>query len=202
VVRVADGTLQVDGATIHYRTAGRGPVLLLLPGGDGDAESFDLSLPDLTDRFTVVVFDRRGLSRSALEDPLQEMTIERHADDALAVLATVTDGPALVFGGSLGAVVALDLTVRHPDCVRAVVAFEPPLPTGSAHRRGDGAGSTDGRRTIRGDASVLADGRRQRHRLRARRADRLAAACRQLHLLPDARRASGLALPSRPLTPQ
>ena len=127
-MRAADGTLQVDGATIHYKTAGRGPVLLLLPGGDGDAESFDLSLPDLTDRFKVVIFDRRGLSRSALEDPLQQMTIERHADDALAVLATITDGPALVFGGSLGAVVALDLTVRHPERVRAVVAFEPPLP--------------------------------------------------------------------------
>ena len=37
MVRAADGTLRVDGATIHFKTAGRGPVLLLLPGGDGDA---------------------------------------------------------------------------------------------------------------------------------------------------------------------
>ena len=128
MARVADGTLKVDGATIHYKTAGQGPVLLLLPGGDGDADAFDLSLPDLTDRFKVVVCDRRGLSRSALEDPLQEMSIERHADDALAVLATITEGPALVFGGSLGAVVALDIAARHPERVSAVVAFEPPLP--------------------------------------------------------------------------
>ena len=128
MARVADATLQVDGAKIHYKTAGRGPVLLLLPGADGDADAFDLALPDLTDRFTVVICDRRGLPRSALENPLEEMRIERHADDALAVLATVTDGPALVFGGSLGAVVALDLAAHHPERITAVIAFEPPLP--------------------------------------------------------------------------
>ena len=128
MVRAADGTLRVDGATIHFKTAGRGPVLLLLPGGDGDADAFDLSLPDLSDRFQVVICDRRGLARSGLDDPQQEMTIERHADDAHAVLGAVTDGPALVFGGSLGAVVALDLAVRHPESTRAVIAFEPPLP--------------------------------------------------------------------------
>ena len=128
MARVADGTIQVDGATIHFKSSGRGPVLLLLPGGDGDADAFDLALPDLTDRFTVVIGDRRGLSRSALENPQEEMSIERHADDALAVLAAVTEGPALVFGGSLGAVVALDLAARHPQKVTAAIAYEPPLP--------------------------------------------------------------------------
>ena len=51
MARVADGMLQVDGATIHFKTAGRGPALLLLSGGDGDADAVDLALPDLTDRF-------------------------------------------------------------------------------------------------------------------------------------------------------
>ena len=94
----------MDGATIHFKTAGRG------------------------DRFQVVICDRRRLPRSGLDDPQQEMTIERHADDAHAVLGAVTDGPALVFGGSLGAVVALDLAVRRPESVGATIAFEPPLP--------------------------------------------------------------------------
>ena len=69
MARVADGTLRVDGATIHFKTAGQGPVLLLLPGGDGDADAFDLSLPDLGDRFQAVICERRGLSRSTLDDP-------------------------------------------------------------------------------------------------------------------------------------
>ena len=98
MARVTEGTLQVDGATIHYKTAGEGPVLLLLPGGDGDADAFDLSLPDLTDRFKVVVCDRRGLSRSALESPHR----------AAAAFAGALGRPLVRFAGDHAGF------VRHP----------------------------------------------------------------------------------------
>ena len=40
----------------------------------------------------------------------------------------MTTEPALVFGASLGAVIALDLTARHPDQVHTLVAYEPASP--------------------------------------------------------------------------
>ena len=36
MVRAADGNLRADGGDIHFKTAGKGPALLLLPGSDGD----------------------------------------------------------------------------------------------------------------------------------------------------------------------
>ncbi|WP_431312930.1 alpha/beta fold hydrolase [Streptomyces silvensis] len=36
-----DGSLRVNGATLHYEVRGRGPLLLLVPGGSGGAAAFD-----------------------------------------------------------------------------------------------------------------------------------------------------------------
>ena len=128
MIETAGQLLPVSGAQLYYRAVGTGPVLLLLPGGDGDADAFASATSGLAERFRVVTLDRRGLSRSVLEEGAQEISIERHADDAHAVLAALGATPAYVFGGSIGALIGLALVTRHPGDVRALIAFEPPAP--------------------------------------------------------------------------
>src|SRR5688500_16035901 len=94
-----------------------------MPGGDGDADTYDALAEHLEPHFTVVTYDRRGLSRSTGTPS----GLSTHADDAAEVLAAVTDKPALVFGSSIGAVIALELTQHHPDRVRLAVVHEPPI---------------------------------------------------------------------------
>ena len=62
-------TLPVPGASLYYKVQGSGPLLLMLQGGDGDAEGSDGVAAHLIDRYTVVSYDRRGLSRSKLDSP-------------------------------------------------------------------------------------------------------------------------------------
>lgn len=119
-------TLDVPGAQLHYRICGSGPLLLILQSGDGDAEGTDALVDRLTDRYTVLTYDRRGLSRSPVDDPSVSPGIAGHSDDAHRLLAAVTHEPALVFGASIGALIGLDLVARHPERVRLLVAHEPP----------------------------------------------------------------------------
>ncbi|MFF1479266.1 alpha/beta fold hydrolase [Streptomyces sp. NPDC058301] len=120
--------LRVPGATLYYETRGTGPVLLMIPGGGGDAASFDLVGADLADRFTVVAVDPRGRSRSAAGERGRDQRVEVHSDDMHRLLAEVSPTePAFVFGSSSGAVIALDLLARHPERLRLVVAHEPPV---------------------------------------------------------------------------
>jgi pimeloyl-ACP methyl ester carboxylesterase len=119
-----NGTLSVPGATLHYRVLGGGPMLLLLPGGTGDADG--ALAHHLAESFTVVTYDRRGISRSKLEETPAPFDLEVHSDDAHRLLAALTAEPVLVFGGSIGALIGLDLTARHPEQVRKLVAHEPP----------------------------------------------------------------------------
>ncbi|GGP62860.1 alpha/beta fold hydrolase [Streptomyces melanogenes] len=120
--------LRVPGATLYYERRGSGPVLLMIPGGGGDAASFDLVGADLADRFTVVAVDPRGKSRSAAGERGRDQRVEVHADDMHRLLAEVSPTePAFVFGSSSGAIIALDLLARHPERLRLVVAHEPPV---------------------------------------------------------------------------
>jgi pimeloyl-ACP methyl ester carboxylesterase len=121
-------TLAVPGASLYYEVQGAGPVLLLLPGGGGDAAIFDVIAAPLAERYTVVAVDPRGYSHSVLDGPPVEQRVEVQSDDAFRLLdAVLADGErAYVFGGSSGAIVALDLLARHADRLQRVVAHEPP----------------------------------------------------------------------------
>ncbi|GAA0364823.1 alpha/beta hydrolase [Actinoallomurus spadix] len=118
-------TSAVPGATLYYEIRGAGPLLLVLQGGDGDAGRNADLVRRLADDYTVVTYDRRGLSRSRLDDPEAPVTLETHADDAHRLLAELTDRPALLFGSSFGALAGLMLARRHPEQVDTLVAHDP-----------------------------------------------------------------------------
>ncbi|SDM35210.1 alpha/beta fold hydrolase [Allokutzneria albata] len=109
---------------LHRRIRGEGPLLLIVQGGFGNAEHTEGLVEALIDDYTVVTYDRRGLSRSPSSSG--PFTISDHADDAARLLAELTDEPAYVLGCSIGAVVGLDLAARHPDKLRHLLAHEPP----------------------------------------------------------------------------
>ena len=69
MITMKAGTLRVPGANLHYEVRGSGPVLLLIHPGGGDGHAFDAIADYLAHRYTVVAYDRRGLSRSRLDDP-------------------------------------------------------------------------------------------------------------------------------------
>ncbi|MFI5805066.1 alpha/beta fold hydrolase [Streptomyces sp. NPDC051561] len=124
----ATGTLRVPGATLHYEVRGRGPLLLLIPGGAGDAATFDGVADDLATTYTVATYDPRGMSRSPLADPSAGQQVAEHADDALRLLDLLSpDEPARLFGASSGAIVALHLLTAHPERLTRVVVHEPPV---------------------------------------------------------------------------
>ena len=120
--------LKVPGASLYYKMRGSGPILLILQGGDGDAEGSDNLVDQLVDYYTVVTYDRRGLSRSKLDEPFEPPRIETHSEDAHRLLAHLTNEPAFVFGASFGALLGLDLVARHPQQVHRLVSHEPPAP--------------------------------------------------------------------------
>ncbi|MCY7766219.1 alpha/beta hydrolase [Bacillus inaquosorum] len=124
---VNNGTLQVPGANIHYKLRGTGPIILLIHGGGGDADKFHHVADHLANWYTVVTYDRRGHSRSNLANQTEDYRVETHSDDAHRLLAKLTDKPAYVFGSSSGAVIGLDLCVRHPEQVSVMIPHEPVL---------------------------------------------------------------------------
>ncbi|MFD7257524.1 alpha/beta fold hydrolase [Streptomyces sp. NPDC059874] len=125
---ITTATLPVPGATLHYRLQGNGPLLLIAQSGEGDADRTVDLVPHLADEYTVLTYDRRGLSRSRSEEAGLTTSLAEHAEDVHHLLAAVTDEPALMLGCSLGAVIGLHLAARHPEQVSTLIAHEPVAP--------------------------------------------------------------------------
>lgn len=123
---VRSGTVEVRGAQLYYEVRGSGAPLLLIQGGISEAGATDQLATDLEQHYTVISYDRRGLSRSTADGEVP-VTMALHAEDAAHLLAAVTDQPARVFGASIGALIGLHLAAGHPSQVSTVIAHEPPM---------------------------------------------------------------------------
>jgi pimeloyl-ACP methyl ester carboxylesterase len=124
------GYLNVPGASLYYETMGSGPLLLLISGANGDADIWRNVASVLQTGFTVLLYDRRGFSRSFLSTTLPQdynNRLSTDVDDARRLINHLSNGEsAFVLGSSSGAIVALELLVRHSSMIRALVCHEPP----------------------------------------------------------------------------
>jgi pimeloyl-ACP methyl ester carboxylesterase len=120
------GELQTDEVNLYYTIRGSGPMLLILQGGAGNADGAENLANQLADDFTVITYDRRGLSRST---PIraERYDIAKHGDDAARLVTALANEPVFVFGSSIGALIGLELAMRHSVHVRALIAHEPPV---------------------------------------------------------------------------
>ena len=120
-------SVPIPGGSLYYRTQGQGPPLILIGGGPANADSLSALAAELERDHTVISYDRRGYSRSQLDDRDAPVSIEEHAGDVRLILSDLGLGPAMVFGSSIGAVIALGLATSWPDTVTRLVVHEPPL---------------------------------------------------------------------------
>lgn len=122
------GTLRVPGANLYYEVRGSGPLLLLVPTGNGDAGPFRGLASLLADRYTVLSYDRRGHSRSTLDEPIDpDKQLEVDVEDVVSLLDHFGDGPSDVYATCSGGTIAVAMMERYPNRVRTMVVHEPPL---------------------------------------------------------------------------
>ncbi|HEX2773996.1 MAG TPA: alpha/beta hydrolase [Micromonosporaceae bacterium] len=111
--------VELPGVQTWYDEHGDGEPLLLLHGGVVDARFFDKNLAPLADRFHVFTPERRGHGHTPDVD--EPFTYDLMAQDTIAFLEAVVDGPAHLVGHSDGAVVAMLVALRRADLVRRLV---------------------------------------------------------------------------------
>jgi proline iminopeptidase len=105
----------LDGIPIHHEVDGAGPPVLVLHGGLGmDHVLYRRTLSPLVDAgFRLVHFDQRANGRSVPADAAT-ITMERLADDAVALADHLGLDRFAVLGHSYGSFVAQELALRHP----------------------------------------------------------------------------------------
>jgi pimeloyl-ACP methyl ester carboxylesterase/DNA-binding CsgD family transcriptional regulator len=120
-----------DGVSIAYASIGSGPIdLVVVPGMIGQVElaweepAYEQFMSRLTSFARVITLDRRG---TGLSDPVQiqgsRPRLSELALDVEAVMDAAESDRAVVFGFSLGSMIALQFAADHPARVMAVVVI-------------------------------------------------------------------------------
>lgn len=120
-----DATTTLDDLSLHYLdwgTAGH-PPLLCLHGITQTAHSWDEVAPSLARSHHVHALDQRGHGDSSWA-PDGDYRIAAQSRDVERFIETSLAAPAVVVALSMGGLVAMTLTARRPDLVRALVVVD------------------------------------------------------------------------------
>ena len=122
--------MQAPGAELEYAEHGAGAPVLLIHGMGADRQALAPLAAEIAATSSgarAIVYSRRGYGSSSAPEPYAGTTVAEQAEDAVAVLRALDAAPALVAGEDFGALVALDLLLRHGELVTGAVLSDPPL---------------------------------------------------------------------------
>lgn len=110
------GIAPINGESLYYEVAGEGAPLVLIHGWSLNLRMWDPQASELSRRFRVIRYDRRGFGKSSgTED------ITWDAADLTALLDHLGATKVHILGMSQGARVALQFARRYPDRVSSLV---------------------------------------------------------------------------------
>ncbi len=113
----------LNGVRTYYEIRGEPSAepLVLLHGGLATASTWDAEAGPLSERYRVLVPERRGHGHTPdIEGPI---TFDLMANDTIAFLREVVGGPAHLVGWSDGGIVGLTVAIAEPHLVRSLVAI-------------------------------------------------------------------------------
>ncbi|ANS70631.1 hydrolase [Streptomyces lincolnensis] len=123
---VRTGRAAINGTSLHYRTSGSGPAVVLLHGVPKTSYHWRHLVPKLTPHHTVVAPDLRGLGDSAR--PADGYDSATMSDDIAALMDHLGHDTYSVIGEDWGAVIGYQLAARHRAHVDALVFAEALFP--------------------------------------------------------------------------
>jgi pimeloyl-ACP methyl ester carboxylesterase len=105
--------VSIHGHVVAYRTAGSGPVLLLVHGMAGSSSTWRFVLPTLSEHFTVIAPDLPGHGRSA--KPRGDYSLGAFASSLRDLLVALGHERATLIGQSLGGGIAMQFAYQFPE---------------------------------------------------------------------------------------
>ena len=119
LARCAMSLAHVSEVDLYYEIHGDGFPLLMINGFGSNTEMWSPFWRRLAKSYRVILFDNRGVGQSTV--PAAPFTVRDMAEDAAALLDALGVPRSLVYGASMGGMIAQELVLAHPDRVRGLL---------------------------------------------------------------------------------
>jgi pimeloyl-ACP methyl ester carboxylesterase len=115
---------------IHYRTLGKGPLLVLVHGFPDYWYTWRDQMPSLAKHFQVVAIDLRGYNKSDQPKGVESYTLDKLVDDVLAVVKHFKQDRAVLVGHDWGGLIAWAFAMKYPEKTDRLIILNLPHPRG------------------------------------------------------------------------
>jgi len=120
--------VNVNGIRMHYITAGKGPLLILLHGFPQSSYAWRHQLPALTHHFQVVAPDLRGYGQTEKPRNVSDYRTSQLTADIVGLIHALGHESAHIVGHDWGGVVAWKLALEYPEVINRLVVLNAPHP--------------------------------------------------------------------------
>ncbi|HEX5259766.1 MAG TPA: alpha/beta hydrolase, partial [Sphingomicrobium sp.] len=115
------GLAPVNGIKIWYASFGHGDPVILLHGGLANSNYWGEQVRALMPRYRVIVMDSRGHGRSGRDE--RPFGYDLMAEDVVGLMDFLKVPKAALVGWSDGAIIGLDIAMKHPERLARLFAF-------------------------------------------------------------------------------
>jgi pimeloyl-ACP methyl ester carboxylesterase len=133
MVEIERGLVATSFGQVHYRTAGRGPVIIMLHMSHRSSSMFLETMEHFAGEYRCLAIDLPGCGDS--DRPEQRMGVPEYAVAVLDVLDGLGVTRPIVMGQAIGAAIAIELAGQHPDRVGSLIIQSCPFYRDTGHAR-------------------------------------------------------------------
>jgi pimeloyl-ACP methyl ester carboxylesterase len=113
--------VSVNGVTLYCEEAGHGTPLVWVHEYGGDLRSWESQVRYFSRRYRVITYNQRGYPPSTVPKAARGYSQVLLVEDLHQLLTLLDLGPVHLGGCSMGANVARDFALAHPDAVRSLI---------------------------------------------------------------------------------
>jgi pimeloyl-ACP methyl ester carboxylesterase len=124
---MTSATVEGAGVALAFEERGEGEPTVFVHGIATDRTVWGETLDALGDGVRGIAYDRRAYGESGAPEPYGGTTVGEQADDLAALIRSLDVAPATLCGHGFGALICLDVMMRHPDLAGGGVLIEPPM---------------------------------------------------------------------------
>ena len=114
-------TISGNGVQLYWEKTGEGATLVWVHEYGGDLRSWEPQVRYFSRRYRVITYNQRGYPPSTVPTAAHDYSQTLLVEDLHRLIAHLDGGPVHLGGCSMGANVARDFALAHPDALRSLI---------------------------------------------------------------------------------
>jgi len=123
-----DGYADSDGVKIHYVTAGKGPLVVMIHGFPDFWYTWRAQMPALAEHYQVVALDTRGYNLSDKPEGVENYAMPKLVGDVAAVIKHLGRDKAVIVGHDWGGAISWAFAMQKPKMMDRLIILNLPHP--------------------------------------------------------------------------